>query len=153
MSIKSLREQHLAVLDQLRWEPDLDESRIALAVGGGVVTLTGTVASYGEKLAAETAVLRVPGMHAVANDIEVRPPGETRSDTDLARSALVAIRWMALVDDDRVRLSVSRGWVTLEGCVDSDDQRRTAGEAVMRLFGVIGITNLITVALVPVATG
>ena len=37
------------VEDELRWDPDIDATDIAVAVKDGVVTLTGFVRSYSQK--------------------------------------------------------------------------------------------------------
>ena len=85
------------VLDELEWEPSIDAAEIGVAAHDGVVTLTGTVKSYSEKLAAERAAKRVQGVKAVANDIEVRLPGTAeRTDSDIARAAVDALKWRTL---------------------------------------------------------
>ena len=115
-------------------------------VKDGVVTLTGYVDSYLKKLAAKEAALRVQGVKAVANDIQVRLPGMSeRTDTDLARAAREALQWDIEVPSDRVKITVSNGWVTLEGEVDYGFQRMAAERAISRLAGVKGVTNLIVV--------
>ena len=66
------------VREELKWEPNVDEENISASVKDGIVTLTGHVPSYAQKLAAELAVMRVYGVKAVANAIGVRPPTEER---------------------------------------------------------------------------
>src|SRR5690242_8845165 len=104
------------VLLELRWDSRLQPNEIGVSVKDGVVTLTGYVDSYLKKLAAKEAALRVQGVKAVANDIQVRLPGMSeRTDTDLARAAREALQWDIEVPSDRVKIIVSNGWVTLEG--------------------------------------
>jgi hypothetical protein len=62
------------VEDELRWDPDLDATDIAVSVNNGVVTLAGFVRSYTEKFEAEVDAKRVAGVLAVVNDLEVRLP-------------------------------------------------------------------------------
>jgi osmotically-inducible protein OsmY len=134
------------VLEELKWDPRVRVNEIGVAVQDGVVTLTGWGASYVQKLAAEEAAHRVRGVKAVANDIEVRLPGSAeRTDADLAKAVLDALRWDAAIPADKLDVTVSRGWVTLKGEVELGFQRRLAERAVERLAGVKGVTNLITV--------
>jgi osmotically-inducible protein OsmY len=133
------------VLEELRWEPFLLSDQIGvIASEPGFVTLTGTVASYGEKLTAERAARRVRGIQAVTNDIEVPLHGPMKhTDTDLTNAVLRALEWDIAVPDENVRVQVERGWVTLEGEVAFQLQRAAADHAVRRLTGIRGITNRI----------
>jgi osmotically-inducible protein OsmY len=111
-----------------------------------VVTLTGTVESYTKKYAAEEAAHRVRGVNAVANDIEVRLfSSAQRSDADIAAAAVRALEWDAFVPIEKLDVTVSKGWVTLEGEVEWQYQRTDAYDVVRRLAGVRGVTNLIVV--------
>jgi osmotically-inducible protein OsmY len=132
------------VLEELEWEPSVDERRIGVAVSDGIVTLSGEVTSFAEKWNAERAVERVEGVRGIANEVEVRLAGE-RSDTDIAKAAADALDWNSLVPSGAVTVRVENGWVTLRGEVEHDYQRRAAERAVRYLEGVRGVTNLITV--------
>jgi osmotically-inducible protein OsmY len=141
------------VLDELKWDSRVQVNEIGVAVKDGVVTLTGWVDSYMKKLAAEAAAHRVHGVKAVANDIEVRLPGSAeRTDADLAKAVLDALRWDAAVPTDKIDVTVSHGWVTLKGEVEFGFEKRDAERAVQRLSGVKGVTNLITVRPHPLPT-
>ena len=146
----SIKLQH-DVLEELEWEPTVDAAHIGVAaVQPGVITLTGTVATYAEKVAAERAAKRVSGVRAVANDIEVRPVGSfRRSDTDLAQAVLRALEWDIAVPDEKIKARVDDGWVTLEGEVALQFQRAAAENAVRRLTGVRGVTNQIRLQIRP----
>jgi osmotically-inducible protein OsmY len=134
------------VLEELAWEAEVQPNEIGVAVNDGIVTLTGLVDSFPKKWAAERAAQRVRGVVAVANDIEVRLPGSAeRTDADIAAAAARALDWDALIPPGGVKVSVSKGWVTLDGTVEWQFQRRAAERAVRRLTGVRGVTNLITV--------
>ncbi|CCF86078.1 Transport-associated (fragment) [Nitrolancea hollandica Lb] len=86
------------------------------------------------------------GVKAVANEIEVRLPGEAqRTDADLAREVTQALEWDAFVPIDKLDITVSNGWVTLRGEVDWEFERKDAERVVRRLKGVRGVSNLITV--------
>lgn len=140
------------VLSELAWDARLQPNEIGVAVKDSVVTLTGWVDSLLKKWAAEEAALRVRGVKGVANEIEVRLPIDAeRTDADIAAVALHALKWDAALPEDSVRVSVSRGWVTLEGEVPFNFQRSDAEWAVRRLTGVRGVTNLITVKPNPTA--
>jgi osmotically-inducible protein OsmY len=134
------------VLDELKWDARVQPNEIGVAVKDGIVTLTGWVDSYTKKWAAEDAAKRVRGVKAVANDIEVRLPSSAeRTDADLAAAAIRALQWDAFVPVERITVTVSKGWVTLEGEVDWEFEKEDAERVVRRLTGVRGVTNLITV--------
>jgi osmotically-inducible protein OsmY len=135
---------HQDVLDELRWDPEVKPIEVGVEVDDGVVTLTGTVDSYMKKLAAQRAALRVTGVRAVANDISVKA-GAARTDTDIAQSIADALEANILVPKRRIQITVKNGWATLEGDVDWRFQRDEAEDAVRRIRGVEGVTNLITV--------
>ena len=111
--------QRRYVMDELAWEPSVNAAEIGVSVDSSVVTLTGTVESYPQKWAAERAAERVRGVKAVADEIEVRLPGEwERADADIARAAVNVLDWNALVPQDRVQVLVQKGSIT-DGSVDS----------------------------------
>ncbi|HET9786521.1 MAG TPA: BON domain-containing protein [Pyrinomonadaceae bacterium] len=135
------------VSQELKWDSRVGSARPAVDVSDGVVTLRGNVTSYSQKLAAQKAAHRVAGVLDVANDIKVRPEGIfERSDTDIAHAVRQSLEWDALVPDECIKSTVSDGWVTLEGEVDFWHQRENAENTVLRLKGVIGVTNEIAVA-------
>lgn len=141
------------VLAELKWEPRVVPNEIGVLVKDGVVTLTGWVDSYTKRWAAEEAAHRVRGVKAVANDIEVRlGPSNERTDADLAAAAARAVELDAFLPTDRIHVTVSKGWVTLEGTVDWYYQKQDAERAVRRIAGIKGVSNLITIqARVPPA--
>ena len=132
------------VEEELKWEPDLDETDIGVAVSKGVVTLTGFVHSYLEKYHAERAAERVVGVLGVANDLEVRLPSSSQvPDPELARQAVEAIKFELPFSHDQIKVVAKSGWITLEGNVEWSYQRELAEAAVRRLKGAKGISNLI----------
>jgi osmotically-inducible protein OsmY len=132
------------VLDELEWEPSLDAAEIGVTAREGVVTLTGAVPSYTEKITAERVTKRIQGVKGIANDIEVRLPGTAeRTDSDIARAAVEALTWKSSVPANRIKVLVKNGWVTLEGQVDWQYQKDAAFAAVDHLVGVKGVTNTI----------
>ena len=74
-----------AVRRQLDDDPEIRARDIAVIASDGVITLTGFVDSYAEKIAAEQTVKRVRGVRAVANDVNVKVRDQ-RTDTEIAKS-------------------------------------------------------------------
>jgi osmotically-inducible protein OsmY len=131
---------------ELNWEPIVDAAQIGVAVKDGVVTLTGRVESYWERVEAERAAARVLGVKAVANELEIRlPDSSERTDEDIALAAVDTLKWSVLVPSRRIKIKVSKGWVTLEGTVDWEFQKNAAEKAVRKLTGVKGVSNLVEV--------
>jgi osmotically-inducible protein OsmY len=133
------------VLDELRWDPRVQDTRITVAVENGVVSLTGAVYSYATRLAAQEAAHRVEGVHDVANDIVVEIPPGRGTDADIARAVRNMLEWDVRVPDTRITSTVSSGWVTLDGTVERWSEREDAERAVANVMGVQGVTNKIRV--------
>jgi osmotically-inducible protein OsmY len=133
------------VVDELHWEPITRQLELGVACKDSVVTITGNVSSYIQKNAAVKAAERVLGVRAVADDVRVQIGRDgLKSDTELAHAAANALRWDALVPTDKVKARVDGGWVSLDGEVEWEYQRRAAVRVVSNLEGVKGVTNLIT---------
>ena len=133
------------VLFELKWDPRIGSSSdIAVAVKEGVVTLSGFVHSYWDKDAAEKAVKRVYGVKGVANDIEVKLDSK-RTDPEIARDAVHELESHVSLPNDKIKVTVKNGWVTLEGNVDWQYQKTLAESAIKKLRGVVGIINNIEV--------
>src|SRR5215472_7280758 len=138
------------VQDELTWTTNVKSNEIGVAVREGVVTLTGTVESYLARQSAQDAAFQVRGVHAVANEIEVRLHAlAERTDSDLALAVLNAFKWDTVIPTDQVEVTVSHGYVTMKGEVDWYFQREAAQRVVQRLAGVKSINNLITVVAHP----
>jgi osmotically-inducible protein OsmY len=143
-SARTDQEIQTDVLAELRWDQSVQPNEIGVIVKDGVVTLTGTVDTYLKKWRAEEAAHRVAGVIAVANDIKVRTIGE-RTDTDIAAAAVQALKWNVDIPADKIQVTVDKGWLTLKGEVEWQYQKDEAERAVRRLWGVTGVSNLITV--------
>lgn len=138
------------VCEELAFEPALDETKIGVIARDGVITLTGTVASYPELLAAERAAKRVAGVRGIAEELKIEIPRTAhRSDADIARSAVIALDWDVVVPKSMVTVKVENGWLTLSGEVNFPYQKDAARRAVEHLVGVRGVTNSITLKLMP----
>lgn len=140
-------ELQLAVLRELKWDSRVKETDIGVEVRQGVVTLEGTVGTYGEKIAAEKAAHRVLGIKDVANDVRVKLTGvDSVTDTEIAMAVREALKWNVFVPEDHITSTVTEGWVTLRGSVPLWSQRFDTEKAVRVLRGVRGVTNRIEVS-------
>jgi osmotically-inducible protein OsmY len=134
------------VIEELNAQPAVHAAAIGVAVDNGVVTLSGRVDSYAEKLAAAESTTHVSGVRALADEIEVKLPGlSVRTDSDIASAVRTAMDWNVLIPHDRVQVTVESGWVTLTGEVGAHFERAAAENTVRPLMGVRGITNRIVV--------
>jgi osmotically-inducible protein OsmY len=134
------------VLDELKWEPSINAAHIGVSVKDSIVTLSGHLDSYWERFMAERAAKRVRGVKAIANEIEVVLPGiSRRSDEDIAAAVVKALQSHVGVPEEKIKVTVSKGWVKLEGEVEWGYQKDDAERAVRSLSGVTGASNLITV--------
>jgi osmotically-inducible protein OsmY len=135
-----------SVLAELSWEPSITAGHIGVTADNGVVTLTGHVENYAEKRAAETAVSRVSGVKAVAENIEVKLPfAMKRSDDQIAAAILERLAWDVVVPQDRVKVKVENGRLTLTGDVDWHFQSAAAEDACRRMLGVVSVFNQIVI--------
>ena len=148
MSISKVdKDMRQEVLDALDWEASIKSGDIGVGVSSGVVTLTGYVPTFAQKRTAERTALRVSGVKGIANDLVVKlPKKKERTDTDIAKAAVRAIRWHTELPQDTISVKVRDGWVTLEGTVDWNYQRERAADVVRPLTGLRGLTNTLTVA-------
>lgn len=134
------------IIDELEFEPSLDAASIGIAVEKGIVTLTGHVANYTEKVTARDVVQRVKGVRGIADRLEIRLMNQKKTaDDEIAARAIAIIDWDTTIPESDVQVVVSKGWITLKGDVDWQYQRESAEHAVRKLSGVSGVSNLITV--------
>jgi osmotically-inducible protein OsmY len=135
----------------LRADTRVQATDLGVAVTGGAVTLTGTVETGAQRVAAQRAAHRVAGVLDVANELAVRPFGSpARTDADIARAVRNTLEWDTRIPCEHVTSAVTAGHVTLAGVVDHWSQRDDAEEAVRYLSGVTSVTNDITVKAPPV---
>jgi osmotically-inducible protein OsmY len=146
------KELRLDILEDLDLEPSIDAADIGVAVDGHVVTLTGHVRSFSDKVTVREIVEGIHGVRAIADEIEVRPIGaHITADDEIAKRIVNTLIWNSSVPEDKIRATVTKGWVTLEGNVDWHYQSTAAEQAVRRLVGVTGVNNRlkITPAVTP----
>ncbi|TYC10568.1 BON domain-containing protein [Bizionia gelidisalsuginis] len=141
------------VLDELAWQPNVDENEIGVVVENGTVMLTGVLDNYRKKVAAEEAVKRVKGVKALAGDIQVRyGTSFQKTDVEIAKAIVKAFEWNTAVPEDKVSIEVRDGWVNLSGEVDSAFQKDAAARVVKNITGLKWVNNVITIkqAILPV---
>lgn len=132
------------VIDELDWEPSIESSRIGVSVKNGIITLSGNVPTYYEKIAAEKAAKRVDGVRAVVEKIEVELASRI-TDEDIAQAAVRNLKWNTTIPEENITIKIEEGWVTLEGEVRWNYQKEAAKNEVTSLAGVRGVTNRISV--------
>lgn len=144
--MKTDRQIQADVMDEIAWDPEVDSSEIGVAVQNGIVTLSGQVTSYSKKVAAEKCAKRVSGVKGIAEEIIVKLPSVgKRTDADIADAAVRALKWNTSIPEEKVKVKVEDGWVTLDGEVTWEFQKNVAKRVVGDITGVIGITNLIAI--------
>jgi len=128
-----------SVMHQLVADPQIDATLVGVSAQEGIVTLSGYVNSYAEKLAAERSCRRVYGVRALANELEVKLSIE-RIDPDIARDALTALKNRIEVPLG-IAVTVRNGHLTLSGVVEWMYQKMAAERAVKYLRGVKDVFN------------
>jgi hyperosmotically inducible protein len=133
------------IIDEFEFDPTFDGEHIGVAVDKNVVSLTGHVTSYAQKVAAIAATRRVKGVHAIAENIEVRYPFQAKvADDQIAKRAMDILKWDVLVPET-IDVLVQDGWITLNGAVNWHYEKIAAEDDVRKLSGVHGVTNNITI--------
>jgi len=131
---------------ELNWAPNITAREIGVTALDGVITLTGQVPSYFEKIEVEEVAGRVAGVMAIAEELKVQLPSfNQRTDAEVAKTALNFLAWNLAVPHDQVKVKVENGWITLTGEVERYFQKTAAANAIRYLMGVKGVTNLITI--------
>ena len=135
------------VEDELKYDAGVDSTDIGVAVKNGVVSLTGFIRSYSQKLQAEMDAKRISGVMAVANDLEVRLAStDSRPDPEIARDLVTQLKFELPYSHESIKSVVKNGWVTLEGDLEWNYQRTRAENTALRVKGVLGVSNHIKLA-------
>jgi osmotically-inducible protein OsmY len=139
--------------DELRWEPKVDDTSIAVSARDGVVTLRGTVGSFREKREATTAVKRVYGTKRVENELQVKLlTADRRADADLRGDVLQALILDALVPST-IDAKVDDGVVTLTGTAHLHFERDEAESVAGNIKGVTWVENQVELIAPPPFAG
>lgn len=140
------------VMEELKCTPLINVNEIGVIVQNGIVTLTGTADSYPRKVAIEKAVKKVIGVRGIAEDIQVNLTDDhKRTDSELAQIIMNLLEAQNVVPDDHISILVEDSWVTVEGELDWDFQRKLAGNLIENVIGIKGITNNIKLSHKPVS--
>jgi osmotically-inducible protein OsmY len=129
------------VIDELFYDPKVDNTAIAVSADDGVVKLRGTVGSFREKREAKRDAQRVHGVKRVENELGVKILTEDRrSDADLRGDVLRALMLDSLVPGT-IDAKVDDGWVTLTGIANWQFERDEADFVAGNVAGVVGVEN------------
>ena len=138
------------VIAELKWDTSVNATKIGVEVSNGIVTLSGHVDNFGDKWSAEKAAQKVCGVKALAVEIDVELPGSSsRNDTDIARTAENVLEWTTNWPNHPIKVMVEDGWITLNGELQYEFQKKMAMTAVRHLMGVKGVSNQITIKHMP----
>jgi hyperosmotically inducible protein len=144
--MKSDMELKRQVEDELTWDPAVNDTDIGVEVRDRVVTLSGHLTSYAEKVAAEKAAQRVAGVKAVVVELDVRLlHSDVRTDEEVANAVRAIMHWTVGLSEEAVKVQVEKGWVTLSGEVDWAYQSHVATRTISQMRGVTGVSNLIQI--------
>jgi len=123
---------------------------LAYKVDGYNVTLLGQVTRPTLKSDAENVVKKIEGVEKVDNQIEVLPPSPM--DDQLRRRLYRAIYGFASLQryslgvQQPIRIIVKNGHVSLEGVVDNEADKNTAGIRAKGVSGVFSVDNNLQIA-------
>lgn len=138
-----LREE---VVEVIKWEPLLHSNKIDVSVQDGIVSLTGNVENYAQKSEARDALKNILGVKAIVDDIKVVPHSlSVKNDKDIAAAVIKAFKENWVVPDHRIKVTVQEGWVTIEGILHWNFQRKAAENAIRYLQGVRGVIDKIKI--------
>ena len=141
------------VMDELVWDPSIDHAHIGVTAKGGVVTLSGFVSNYAQKMTAEHAAERVQGVQGIAEELKVRFPSDPKTnDDEIARRVLDVFAWDVTIPKNKLTVKVEKGYVTLNGALDWNYQKEAARKAAGKIAGVMGVNNRIEIRNAVVAS-
>lgn len=144
--MKSNEELQKDVMDAIKWEPLLNAAEIGVTVKDGVVTLSGIVNNYSKKAEAEHAAKNVSGVNAVVEKIEIKfDSNEKKNDNNLADEIVHSLKSKWDIPDNKIKVKVENGWITLDGELHWNYQKQTAVRSINSISGITGITNNIVI--------
>jgi osmotically-inducible protein OsmY len=144
--MKSNEELQKDVMDAIKWEPLLNAAEIGVTVKDGVVTLSGIVNNYSKKAEAEHAAKNVTGVNAVVEKIEIKfDSNEKKNDNSLADEIVHSLKSKWDIPDNKIKVKVENGWITLDGELHWNYQKQSAVRSINSISGITGITNNIVI--------
>jgi len=134
------------IIEAIKWEPILHSNKIEISVHDGIVSLGGMVDNYAQKREAEETVKNISGVKAIENNVKVELYlSEVKNDKDIASSVIKALKENWAVPDHKIKVTVDNGWVTLEGILHWNFQRKAADNAIRYLESVRGVIDKIKI--------
>ena len=134
------------IVNELGYQSFLDSTEIDVTVNNGNVILTGTVDLYNKKLVAAKTAKKVIGVKAVSEEIEVcLHDCYKKTDSNIALSVINELKSNSYIPDEKIKVKVEKGWVTLNGNLEWNFQRSAVIRAVGNLNCVKGIINNIVI--------
>jgi len=134
------------ILAQLKIDPGARAKDVGVSVINGIVTLKGSVPSYGAKAAIVGTVEHSNGVMAFAEEITVKLPVEQqRSDAEITTAATDAIKQLTTIPSSSITIAVRKGWLILTGTLERQCQKTAVEDAVKHLTGLIGVANMICI--------
>jgi nitroimidazol reductase NimA-like FMN-containing flavoprotein (pyridoxamine 5'-phosphate oxidase superfamily) len=116
-------------------------SQVHVDAFDGVIVLTGTAEDAAERSMVEAAVLGVPNVLVVVEELETRFPSHQQpTPAEIARDAVRQLCLPPRIVDRGIRVVVEHGWLRIEGVATS---RKTRDDAVRRLRSIKGSRGVI----------
>ncbi|HCN48114.1 MAG TPA: ornithine aminotransferase [Chryseobacterium sp.] len=144
--MKTNAELQKNVQDAIKREPLLHAAEIGVTAKDGVVALTGVVDHYAKKIEAENAAKKVIGVKVLVENIIVKSQDSLSiTDDEIATEILKTFKSNALIPENKIKVIVENGQVTLEGELQWDYQREIIQNAIRYLSGVKGVINHIKI--------
>jgi osmotically-inducible protein OsmY len=126
---------------------------ISVNVQNGAVTLAGHALDYPSKDSALGLVSTFPGVKEVVDNIQVDPASPMDNGIRIAEYRAIygfpSLNRYAIDPAKTIRISVQNGHVELDGVVDSQADKDTAGIRANGVSGVFSVTNNLQVANQP----
>jgi osmotically-inducible protein OsmY len=133
------------VLSELKWDAEIDESKVGIAVSSGAVTMTGHVPTYRQKMAALQATKRVAGVLAIVNNVDVKLESQYRAtDEGLAERIANVLRWNVSIPGQEIKAEVKNGIVTVSGNIEWWYQRNNIMRNLEHVSGVVNVIDALT---------
>ena len=128
------------VRDALTWDSRIDDRFIRVNVHNGVVTLSGSVNTLGEKSIVHDVVSTIKGVALVIDRTQIRPV-EIKEDDGIAADLRLALKSDPRVDESHISVEVGRGVATISGEVGTAAEERAAVEDAWYTLGVTSVIN------------
>lgn len=127
--------------------PEIDPANVGVSVSEGVVTLSGEVRNYSERVGVNEATLRVAGVSTVVDDLVTRSSAKmSHDDIEVAKRVRERLDELDPAVPSTVQVSVRQGIVTLSGEVEWNSQREAAERAIERITGLRAVHNELRLA-------